>query len=42
MQRDPRYKVFLGGKWESIEQITSVYLEHLKDTDLGIPEVNGD
>jgi hypothetical protein len=39
MSFDPKYKAFQIGKWESLEQITSTYLEHLKDTELGIPEV---
>jgi hypothetical protein len=39
MMRDPKYNVFHSGKWESIEQITSVYRENLKGAELGIPEV---
>jgi hypothetical protein len=39
MQRDPKYNVFHGGKWESIDQITSTYQETLKGAELGIPEV---
>jgi hypothetical protein len=39
MMLDPKYNVFHSGKWESIDQITSVYEEKLEGAKLGIPKV---